>query len=299
MSRKWKWIAIGLLAVSSMTAAVAIILFEMTCGNVLQLPVSEGVGVVEVRGMIIDSRDVMRQLREFRKNSRVKAIVLRVESPGGVVGPSQEISEEIKKVAAVKKVVVSMGSVAASGGYYIAAPASKIFANPGTITGSIGVLMKFSNVEGLLGRIGMKSFTLKTGAFKDAGSPVRPMTLEERLMLQRVIDSAHSQFVRAVAEGRRLSVEEVKKIADGRILSGEQALALKLVDRLGNLQDAIDEAGRLGGINGEPEVILPTAKKKKLVDFLVEEVISRISQMAGTDGQFSVNYQIDNALSAN
>ena len=251
---------------------------------------SDGVGVVEVRGVIYDSRDAIRQLREFRKNDRVKAVVLRVDSPGGVVAPSQEINEEVKKLVAVKKVVVSMGSVAASGGYYIAAPATKIYANPGTITGSIGVLMKFSNIEGLLGKVGMKSFTLKTGSYKDAGSPVRPMTAEERALLQGVIDTAHGQFVRAVSEGRKLPLDDVRKIADGRILTGEQALVLKLVDRLGNLQDAIEDAGRLGGIKGEPEIILPAAKKMKLIDYLVAETVSRIDSVAGYDGHPGITY---------
>jgi protease-4 len=185
-----------------------------------------------------------------------------------------------------------MGSVAASGGYYIAAPATTIFANPGTITGSIGVLMKFSNIEGLMDKVGMKSFTLKTGKFKDAGSPVRQMTDEERAMLQGVIDSTHAQFVRAVAEGRKLPEAKVREIADGRIFSGEQALALKLVDRLGTMQDAIDEAGRLGGISGEPQIIRPPKKKKFLLDMLVEESAGRVDRILGSGRGLSLNYEL-------
>ena len=234
------------------------------------LTASQGVGLVEVKGMILDSKETVRQLRHFLKKDNVKAVVLRVDSPGGVVAPSQEISDEVRKFAAKKKIIVSMGSLAASGGYYISAPATMIYANPGTITASIGVILKLSNIETLMDKIGIKSNTIKTGRFKDSGSPLRQLTDEDRAMLQSVIDSTHQQFVRAVASGRRLPVAEVARIADGRILSGEQALALKLVDRLGTLQDAIEEAGRQAGIKGEPEVILPPKKKVNYLDLLVE-----------------------------
>lgn len=241
--------------------------------------ISQGVGLVEVKGMIVDSREPIRQLRYFLKKDNVKAVVLRVDSPGGVVGPSQEIYQEVKRLAAKKKVVVSMGSLAASGGYYIAAPATLIYANPGTITASIGVLIKFSNIEGLLGKVGIKSATIKTGAFKDAGAPDRPLSPEDRAMFQAVIDSTHEQFVRAVAEGRKLPVEEVRKIADGRILSGEQAMAAKLVDKLGNLQDAVEEAGRLAGISGEPEVLLPPKKQINYLELLAGGAEERFNGM--------------------
>jgi len=229
-----------------------------------------GIGLVEVKGMILDSRETVRQLRHFLKKDDIKAVVLRVDSPGGVVAPSQEIYEEVKKFAAKKKIVVSMGSLAASGGYYISAPASMIYANPGTITASIGVIIKLSNIEQLMDKIGIKSTVIKTGKFKDSGSPLRELTAEDRAMFQSVIDSTHNQFIKAVASGRKLPEDEVRRIADGRVLSGEQALALKLVDRLGTFQDAIDEAGKLAGIKGEPEVILPPRKKVNYLDLLSE-----------------------------
>jgi protease-4 len=229
-----------------------------------------GIGLVEVKGMILDSRETVRQLRHFLKKDEIKAVVLRVDSPGGVVAPSQEIYEEVKKFAAKKKIVVSMGSLAASGGYYISAPATMIYANPGTITASIGVIIKLSNIEELMDKIGIKSTVIKTGKFKDSGSPMRKLTAEDRAMFQSVIDSTHNQFIRAVATGRRLPEDEVRRIADGRVLSGEQALALKLVDRLGTFQDAIEEAGKLAGIKGEPEVILPPKKKLNYLDLLTE-----------------------------
>jgi len=252
----------------------------------------EGVGLVEVKGVIVDGQDTVRQLRALKKDKRVKAVVLRVDSPGGVVGPSQEISAQVREVAKVKKVVVSMGSVAASGGYYISAPATTIFANPGTITGSIGVLMKFSNLEGLMDKVGMKAYTIKSGQFKDVGSPGRTMTAEERAMLQGVIDSTHSQFVRAVAEGRKLPVASVAAIADGRIFSGEQALSLKLVDRLGTLQDAIDEAARLGGVTGEPSIIKPPKKRTRAWDLLVESAANKLGLVSGIGEGVSVDYRM-------
>jgi protease-4 len=200
----------------------------------------DAVGVVEVKGIILDSQETIKRLRECGKNDRVKAVVLRIDSPGGVVGPSQEIHEEVKKLAAKKKVVVSMGSLAASGGYYIAAPASVIFANPGTITGSIGVIIKLSNLQELLDKVGVKVTTIKTGTYKDIGSPSRPMTEDDKALLQGVIDSSYNQFVKAVAQGRKLPEAQVRLLADGRIFTGEQALALKLVDRL------VDSAGSKG-----------------------------------------------------
>ncbi|MDD2898880.1 MAG: signal peptide peptidase SppA [Desulfuromonadaceae bacterium] len=236
-----------------------------------------GVGLVEVKGMILDSKETVRQLRYFLKQDSVKAVVLRVDSPGGIVAPSQEINAEVKKFAAKKKIIVSMGSLAASGGYYISAPATLIYANPGTITASIGVILKLSNIESLMDKIGIKSYTLKTGKYKDSGSPVREFSAEDRAMLQSVIDNTHGQFVRAVAEGRKLPIEDVRKIADGRILSGEQALQYKLVDRLGTLQDAIEEAGKQAGISGEPELITPPKKKVNYMDLLVD----------GAEGTFS------------
>lgn len=229
-----------------------------------------GVGLVEVKGMIVDSRETVRQLRYFLKKDDIKAVVLRVDSPGGVVAPSQEIYEEVKKFAAKKNIIVSMGSLAASGGYYLSAPATMIIANPGTITASIGVIIKLSNIESLMDKIGIKATVIKTGKFKDSGSPARQLTEEDRAMFQAVIDSTHNQFIKAVAQGRKLSEEQVRTIADGRVLSGEQALALKLVDKLGTLQDALEEAGRRSGISGEPEIVLPPKKKVNYLDMLSE-----------------------------
>jgi protease-4 len=234
------------------------------------------VAVLPVTGLIADSESTIDQLKKFAKDDSVKAIVLRINSPGGGVGPSQEIYEEVKKLKGKKVVVASMGALAASGGYYIACAAQKIYANPGTITGSIGVIMQFVNVKDLIEKIGLKGMVVKSGPFKDIGSPMREMKTEERELLQGVIDNVHSQFIAAVAEGRRMERESVAKIADGRIFSGEQAKSLGLVDALGNLEDAVADAGKMAKIEGEPRVVTPPKKKLSILELLKEEAKSII-----------------------
>ena len=215
------------------------------------------VAVIRIEGIILDSRETIEELRHYRDNPSVKAIVLRIDSPGGAVVPSQEIFAEVRKTRADGKikVVTSMGNVAASGGYYIAAATDRIVANPGTLTGSIGVIMELANVKGLLEKVGVQSVVIKSGRHKDMASPFRAMTPEDRALLQTVLDDVHAQFIEAVAAGRSLQVEQVKTLADGRIFTGKQAQTVKLVDELGDLHDAIQLAARLVGISGEPRVI--------------------------------------------
>lgn len=215
------------------------------------------VGVVKIEGIIMDPKAAVDQIHRYRKDDSVTAVVLRVESPGGTVGAAQEIYAEVKKLAQKKPVVVSMGSVAASGGYYVSCPAKVIFANPGTITGSIGVVMEMTNLEGLFEWMKIKNETIKSGAMKDVGSPYRPMTNAERDYLQKFVDDVHLQFEEVVAKGRDLAPEDVHKLADGRVYTGAQAKQLRLVDELGDLWDAIDRAAKLGGIKGEPKVLWP------------------------------------------
>ncbi len=289
-------IAVVVVAAVLLLFAMSVQIARLVLGDGFITSSGDGVGYVEVKGPILESGETVKQLAEMRKKTNVKAVVLRIESPGGVIGPSQEIYAAVKKLARTKKVVVSMGSVAASGGYHVAIPAAVIYANPGTITGSIGVLMKLSNVEGLMDKVGMKAFTLKSGKFKDTGSPVRPLTDEDKALLQGVIGNLHEQFVKAVAESRKLPVEEVRRLADGRVYTGEQALALRLVDRLGTLEDAVEEAGRLAGIKGEPTLIMPPKKKRFLRDLLLEEVSGIFSAAARRDGGFSVNYELDSSI---
>ena len=215
------------------------------------------VAVIRIEGIILDSRETIEELRHYRDNPSVKAIVLRIDSPGGAVVPSQEIFAEVRKTRAEGKikVVTSMGNVAASGGYYIAAATDRIVANPGTLTGSIGVIMELANVKGLLEKVGVQSVVIKSGRHKDMASPFRAMTPEDRALLQTVLDDVHAQFIDAVATGRSLQLEQVKTLADGRIFTGKQAQTVNLVDELGDLHDAIQLAARLVGISGEPRVI--------------------------------------------
>jgi protease-4 len=213
------------------------------------------VGVVTIEGVITDPSDINRQINELGERDDVKAVVLRINSPGGAVGPSQEIYSEVKKLKDVKSVVVSMGTVAASGGYYIASASDRIVANPGTITGSIGVIVEFVNVEELLSKIGLKGYVIKSGQYKDLGSPLRTMKDEENKLIKKLVEDVHGQFVEAVAEGRGMKLEDVARVADGRIFSGAQAKDLGLVDQLGNMADAIKLGADLAGIEGEPHVV--------------------------------------------
>ncbi len=227
------------------------------------------VGEIDITGTILGSRSTLTELKKFRKDSFVKSILIRIDSPGGAVGPSQEIFREVRRTVKVKPVVVSMGSVAASGAYYIASAASRILADPGTLTGSIGVIVHIPNMEGLFNKIGYKTVTIKSGPFKDIGDPGRQMTPAEQALLQTTIDSTYNQFVRDVSRARNLPEADVRKVADGRVIIGEDALKLKLIDQIGNYEDAILEAGRLGGLKGEPEVERAKKSKSSLLGLLI------------------------------
>lgn len=263
---KRTWLTVGVAAFVSLALlfglAFALGRWERLGGN--------KVALITVEGVILDSKDVIEQLEKHRTNPTVKAIVLRINSPGGGVAPSQEVYEELLKTRQVNKkpVVASMGSLAASGGYYIASAADLIVANPGTITGSIGVLLQVPNISGLLQKIGVKSVVVKSGEHKDLASPTREMTAAERALLQRMLDDVHNQFIDVVAKGRQLDRQKVKALADGRIFSGREAQSLGLVDQLGNLQDAIDRAAALAGIRGTPTVIQERKRRFFLLDLL-------------------------------
>ena len=242
----------------------------------------EVVGVIEVNGVIRDARDALEQLKVFREDEAVKAIVVRIDSPGGGVGPSQEIYREIRKTLKIKPVVASMGSVAASGGYYIAAGAAKIMANPGTITGSIGVIMGFTNYEELLQKIGLTPIVVKSGEYKDMGSPVRKMTPGERKLFEGVAEKIHGQFIRDIVEGRGLASEKVEKLANGRIFTGEESKEFGLTDRLGNLEDAVDWAGRMGGIKGDVNAVYAKEKTLTFLEYLLmHSPIRTVSELLG------------------
>jgi protease-4 len=225
----------------------------------LDLSTDDRIALIRVEGVILDSQTTISELKRFSENPSVKAIVIRIDSPGGGVVPSQEIYNAVKQVRSKhnKAVIASMGSVAASGGYYIAAATDRIVANPGTLTGSIGVIMETANVEGLLQKIGVEGVVIKSGKYKDVGSPLRKMSTDERGLLQGVMDDVHKQFIEAVAEGRSLELRAAQALADGRIFTGRQAKEAKLVDELGDLEDAIQLAAEVVGIEGEPKVIEP------------------------------------------
>ena len=233
----------------------------------------EKVGVIEITGVIADARDILAQLKDFREDEDIKAIVIRVDSPGGVVGPSQEIYREVMRTRSTKKVIASMGAVAASGGYYVIAGADGIMANPGTITGSIGVIMEYTNFQELFQKIGLSPVVIKSGKFKDAGSPVRKMTPEEERILKDFVDRLHQQFVAAIAEGRQMDLASVQKLADGRIYTGADAKEIGLVDRIGNMEDALDWAGELAGIEGDIIPVYPPPKKLSVMRLLTESLL--------------------------
>lgn len=241
--------------------------------------IEEGIGVVELTGVITDSRQVLDDLRYFRERDEVKAIVFRVNSPGGGVGASQEIYRALKKTGKVKPVITSMGGIAASGGYYAAAATQGIVANAGTITGSIGVIMGYTNFRRILDKIGLEPVVFKSGEMKDAGSPTRVMSKKEREYLQAMVSSLHSQFVRDVANARKMDIDVVARLADGRIYTGEEGLASGLVDRLGNMEDALDWAAELGGIGENPEVIYAPRPKKNMVDYLMDSAAVRMASV--------------------
>jgi protease IV len=234
------------------------------------------VGIIAVEGVIGDSREAIEQLEEFDGDDTIRAVVLRIDSPGGGVAPSQEIYDALMNFKKKKKVVVSMGSVAASGGYLIACAADRIVANPGTLTGSISAVMYFANAEQLLKKIGLKSSVIKSGKYKDIGSPVRDMTADERVLLQTLVDDIYEQFLKVIVDNRKISEEDLKKIADGRVFTGRQALKLGLVDALGNREYAVRLAGKLSGIKGKPDVVYPRKKGPSLWEFVLQGMSSAL-----------------------
>lgn len=227
------------------------------------------IALIRVEGPILDSQQTVEDLHAFGENPKVKAVVLRIDSPGGGVAPSQEIYAAVRRVRNEHKktVVASLGTVAASGGYYIAVATDRIIANPGTITGSIGVIMQLANFEELLKKLGVSSVVIKSGQYKDLGSPFRLMTEEEQGLLQSVMDDAHRQFIEAVAEGRSLDVADVESFADGRIFTGQQAKDILLVDELGDLEDAITVAAEMSGVPTPAKVVEPS-RRFSFRDFL-------------------------------
>ncbi len=264
--------SIGGLFLFSVLLFFALIIWIVRSGmGVPAPPQGDVIGIIDISGTITDSEPILRQLLDFKKNENIKAVVVRINSPGGSVGPSQEIYDELRKLDRKKPVVASLASVAASGGYYIALGARYIIANPGTITGSIGVIMHKANIAELLKKIGIKTTVVKSGHFKDLGNITRDLTPEERKVLEDLLDDIHSQFIDAVSHSRKIPTEKIKAIADGRIFSGHQAQQLNLIDAVGNFTDAVDKAAELASMEGEPQLYYPQKDKWLLFRKALEE----------------------------
>lgn len=257
--------AIIALALSSITLLLLPLVGRGTSGLLFH----DRIGVIPIEGVITDTDALIKSLVKFRKDRRIKAIILRINSPGGAVAPAQEMYREVRRTLAQKPVIASLGNVAASGGYYVAAAATKIVASPGTITGSIGVLVELMRLQELSRKVGVEVEVLKSGPFKDLGSPFRELSPQDRALLQSLIDELKGQFVRAVAEGRDLPVAKVEGLADGRVFTAQTAKSLGLVDRLGNFEDAVGMAQEMAGLKGEPTLVYPEKKGLGLWDLLV------------------------------
>jgi len=269
-----------ILAVALFTGAMA---FFRGLGNKNSTLTGDKIGLCKIEGMITDANEVVKFLQELRTDESVKGVLLRIDSPGGSVAPSQELYQAVQELAKVKPVVVSMGTVAASGGYYAAAPATLIVANPGSITGSIGVRAEYINIEGLLGKLGLKSDLLVTGKLKGAGSPTQPLTKEQRAYLMALIFDLHQQFVSDVASARGLDQATVAKLADGRAMTGRQALEFKLVDKLGGQELAMQTLRDMVKAEAKIPVLEGPEKKLPLLPRLLGASLSAMLQALGAD----------------
>ncbi|MEE9164711.1 MAG: signal peptide peptidase SppA [Nitrospinota bacterium] len=275
---KKKPLLIGIFLIGALAGAFFLLslFLASTLGLNGKIAKSDKIAIINIERIITQSSNTVRQIKKYADDKSIKAIVLRIDSPGGGVAPSQEIYSEILKVRknSNKIVVTSMGNLAASGGYYIACASDKIVANPGTLTGSIGVIMTFSNIEELMKKIGLKTEIIKSGEFKDIGSPMRELTEKEKKLLQGVIDDVYDQFVNAVAVGRNIGVQKVKELSDGRIFTGRQAFEIGLVDKLGSLEDAVELAAEMVGIEGKPKIVSEKKKRSLLFRLLENKALT-------------------------
>jgi protease-4 len=290
MKRKRIWVGLGVIVVLLVIFFSALLFIGRMTDQRGPFSFGDKIAIVEIKGIITQSTEIIEEMRQYADDETVKAVILRIDSPGGGVGPSQEIHREVVKLKTKKKVLASMGSVAASGGYYIACASDLIVANPGTITGSIGVVMEFTNLEELLKKIGVKGVVLKGGEHKDIGSPFREMTPGEKRIMQDVIDNVHQQFIKAVAEGRKMEQAKVVPVADGRIFTGEQAKQFGLVDEMGNLEDTVDMAAKLVKIDGRPTVIYPK-RRFTIWEMLAKEMASTVVESLHEKG-IQLNYRL-------
>ena len=283
-SRLWLWILVGATAffvlLLSVFALVGLAMRGSHGGEFAGF--GDKIGVIDVEGVILDPRTVVKQLREFRRDDSIRAIILHVNTPGGGAAASQEIYSEVRRIRdeKKKKIVASVETLGASGGYYIASATEKIYADPASIVGSIGVISQWVNYEDLLKWAKLKDVTFKAGALKDTGNPARPMTPEEKIYFQGLIDDMHGQFISAVAEGRKLKMDDAKKLANGRVWTGQQALPLKLVDQIGDFRVAVEETAKAVGIKGEPTLVHPEKERRTLLDLIFGDVSEYIPDRA-------------------
>jgi protease-4 len=275
-SRTWLWILFGggafFLFVLAVFSLVYIALHAGAGGSISGF--GDKIAVVDLDGVILTPTPVANQLKKFADDDSIKAIILHVNSPGGGVAASEEIYREVKRIRDQKKkpIVVSIETVGASGAYYVSSAANKIYADKGSVVGSIGVIAEWVNYGELLQWAKMKAVVLKAGEFKDTGNPTRDLTPAERQYLQGMIDDMHTQFIQAVADGRSLKFDDVKAIANGKVWTGEQALPMKLVDQLSDFQGAVEETAKSVGIKGEPTLVRPEKDQRTLLDLLFGDV---------------------------
>jgi len=294
-SNLWLWIIVGggsfLFFILCLAALAAVFTNNKNAPRIALS--SNMIASLEIKGTISDSKAFIDELKEYGNRSNVSSVIIRIDSPGGGVAASQEIYEAIKKFRAEtkKKVVVSMASTAASGGYYVACAADRIYANPGSITGSIGVIAQWYDYSDLLRWAKMQSIVIKSGELKDSGSGFRPMTDVEKKYFQSLIDDMHGQFVSAVSRSRNIPEEEVRKLADGRVYTGLQAKENHLVDEIGTFQDAVVAAAKLGRITGEPKLLTPIKKRFTALDLLLGNAESVLPlSAAGSESHIRFEY---------
>jgi protease-4 len=268
------WLLVGGGAFVLLTVAALSLLLAYGGGGSGDFAFGKRIQVIDIEGELLDSRLIIEELQRYQDAESVPAILLNVDSPGGGVAASQEIYTEVKRLRDEKgKIIVAyMSSVGASGAYYLSSPVDKIIANPGTVIGSIGVIAEWVNYGDLLAWAKLKSVILKTGEFKDTGTPTRPLTEPERMYFQGLIDDMYVQFVEAVADGRKMDVESVRLLADGRVFTGRDAKEKKLIDEIGNFQDAVNLTASLAGISGKPSLLRPVRERVTLLDVLTGDV---------------------------
>jgi protease-4 len=275
-SRVWLWVLIGGGAFFLFVLAVFTLVYLTlhTGENASITSFGDKIGVVDLEGVIIDPTTVVSQLKKFGDDSSIKAIILHVNSPGGGVAASEEIYRQVKRIRDDKKkrIVASIETVGASGAYYVSSGTNKIYADKGSIVGSIGVIAQWVNYGELLRWAKLKDITMKAGEFKDTGSPTREMTPAEQAYLQSLIDNMHSQFIQAVADGRKSKFDDIKSIANGKVWTGEQALSLKLIDQVADFQAVVDDTAKAVGIRGEPVLVRPERSRKTVLDLIFGDV---------------------------